>query len=368
MSAHQADPDEYLSVNEESPKGVLPKPLHSVTYQTFRLYLIFTFFSIVGVLARVGLTDLTTYNGNYVGGVIWANFASCFVMGAFGFSSNEGFWARVLRSTGAASKAKLPMYTGVTTGFCGTLSSFSTLLLQVFYQAANLTNGKTFHFPNRGGYGIMEFFSVIITQLAVSMAGLNLGKHFMNNVVEKRYSLTPTLYRFVELGCAAMGVVSYVAVLVLTIVLPQWRAWLFSCLFSPFACFLRYNLAQYLNLIVPQFPLGTFAANTLAVVVLNIVTLLNRGKSPSHSGRLVTKVIQCQVLTGFADGFCGTLSTISTFIMELCLISRMFPDGRGMGYSYMYGAISVMVSFALLVAILGSYSWKVGLLETICAT
>lgn len=69
-------------------------------------------------------------------------------------------------------------------------------------------------------------------------------------------------------------------------------------------------------------------------------------------------VISCQVFQGLMDGFCGALTTISTWIVELTTLKR--------SAAHLYGALSIGVALALLVAIMGTFRWTVGFSELKC--
>lgn len=59
-----------------------------------------------------------------------------------------------------------------------------------------------------------------------------------------------------------------------------------------------------------------------------------------------------QVLQGVQDGFCGCLTTVSTWVFELKGLKRR--------HAYRYGSSSVGVSLALLVVIMGTLKWTRG--------
>ncbi|CCH42418.1 putative membrane protein [Wickerhamomyces ciferrii] len=353
--------------NEESLSHILPEnhstteskqdklPIDSKQYENqpkaqnrilkeLKLLSILTFFAIIGVLARKGIVVLTTYDGVYVGGIIWANFTSCIIMGML-IQSNKAW-------TGRGPKASQPLYTGLTTGFCGTFSSFSSLILESFVKSANISIGKNYNYPN-GAYGIMEFASVIITQMSVSIAGLHFGKHLI-----KQYDPILPYYKVLETSIVILGILSWIAVICL-ISIKNWRSWIFACIVSPIACWTRYYASKYLNPKIKSFPMGTFFVNIFSTFIMAILNLLNRGKLPNGSGRIVNSVLSCHMIQGLEDGYCGTLSTVSTFVVELYTIKS--PK------SYRYGFISIIVAFIMMLLILGSYNWTNGLTNPLCS-
>ncbi|KAI5950540.1 hypothetical protein CANMA_005200 [Candida margitis] len=346
---------EGLKVEDQIEKAVPVLVTKSRKYLPIILNL--THGAIWGVLVRKGLIQLTTYNGSFLSGVIWANFTACVVMGLA--VEGEEIWMTLLEDKTYPTKSAIPLYTGITTGFCGTVSSFSTVLLDAFNKSADTMIGIHFHYPN-GAYGIMEFLAVILAQLGLSMMGFHIGKHLSQVIDNNVRPMTQKAYRFLELLSMALGV----SLVIITCFLigfknhGAWRSWTFAMLFAPFGAILRFYLSKYLNTKVKNFPMGTFAANTLGTLLLAIFTLLGRGRLPS-GGRINPHVMGCHVLVGLDDGFCGALTTVSTFMAELFALKTW--------HSYRYGFVSVVVGYALMILILGSYNWTVGLTDPVCS-
>jgi len=98
-----------------------------------------------------------------------------------------------------------------------------------------------------------------------------------------------------------------------------------------------------LTLRLPQFPLGTFVSNLLATALLGSFSL-------SSSAAIHPSSLSCQALIGLSDGFCGCLSTVSTFIAEILSLRKKF--------SYIYGITTVVAGQITLVLIIGVYYWS----------
>lgn len=305
-------------------------------------HLILALFAVVGVLARKGIVALTTYDGSYLGGVVWANFAACTIMGAL--VESQYAWI------GEKPKSEYLLYLGATTGFCGTCSSFSSLILEAFVKSANIMIGGASNYPN-AGYGVMECLSVMIAQMCISIAGFGLGRQLI-----QQYDPPSSHIAMVESILAVAGLCSWIAVTAL-MAIPGWRSWMFACVVSPLACWMRYHISKWLNPRNKEFPLGTFTVNVIATVLLAVLNLLGRGKV--GNGRIVNTVLSCHIIQGLEDGLCGTLSTVSTFVSELH--SLKLRSG------YIYAGVSLSVCYALMLLILGSYNWTWGLLDPMCS-
>lgn len=84
----------------------------------------------------------------------------------------------------------------------------------------------------------------------------------------------------------------------------------------------------------------------LATAILGTSYVLQR--RPLAGGAL--SILQCQVLQAVEDGFCGSLSTVSTFVVEI-------DDMRGRrGAGYLAG--SWVMGVLIMVAIVGGSWWN----------
>jgi fluoride ion exporter CrcB/FEX len=121
-----------------------------------------TFFSFLGTLARLGVEAITVYpNAPWSSPVLWANMGGSFALGFLSEDRNlfrhewtgsestqNSFHPSKLEKDTASVHAKagenhgkvkktIPLYIGLATGFCGSFTSFSSLILDVFLALSN---------------------------------------------------------------------------------------------------------------------------------------------------------------------------------------------------------------------------------------
>lgn len=344
---------------------------HTVSTLATKIYTLsyLVLFSIFGTLARVGLTALTSYHGAPVFSTVWANVGGSFIMGfltedrmLFRHEWGRAVYDEAIRSKkdgedlSAAKKAHLatkktiPLYIGLATGFCGSFTSFSTFLRDAFLAASNdlPVPGSGFAIHRNGGYSFMALLGVLVTDITLSLGAYTMGTH----LAAATEGLTPSLpFRFTRKVLDRLAVVlgwgCWLGAIFLCIFPPHkhWRGQItFALVFAPIGCLGRFYLAMYLNAKRPSFPLGTFAANIIGTTILAI------GWDVAHipAGGVIT----CQVMQGLEDGLCGCLTTVSTWVAELHTLRRR--------HSYIYGAVSVITGFALMIIIMGSLRWSHG--------
>jgi fluoride ion exporter CrcB/FEX len=347
-------------------------------------YLIF--FSFLGTLARLGLQALTFYTGApVVTGVLWANLTGSLVMGFLLEDKNlfqqewgtptptpkDAHEAAQHATNHRAVKKTIPLYIGLTTGFCGCCTSFSSFMRDVFLALANalpdpsLPAGTGIASRN-GGYSFMALVAVLILTISLSLSALIFGAHLALALARVTPTVPFALTRrvldrvmvFLAWGC-------WLGAVFLAIWPPDrhgdadtWRGRaVFALVFAPLGCLGRFYISVLLNSRIPSFPLGTFAVNMLGTAVLGLCYDLQH---VSGLGAVVPAALTgCGVLQGVMDGFCGSLTTISTWVAELNGVARR-------SHAYIYGVVSVAGGLGLLVVIMGSLLWTRGFEEPVC--
>ncbi|TGJ79057.1 hypothetical protein E0Z10_g9699 [Xylaria hypoxylon] len=347
-------------------------------------------FAILGTLGRLGLQALTFYPGAAIPfSSVWPNFGGTLIIG-FLTEDRMLFWhewgstpakmktgdeacspdsQRVAPDLAAAKNAHLavkktiPLYIGLATGFCGSFTSFSSFIRDVFLALSNdlpMPDGASS--PRNGGYSFLALLAVIVGTVSLSFSGFYLGAH----LAEALESVTPSLRyplsrKILDPLAVVLGWGSWIGAIILSIIpldessspglSESWRGQAtLALVFAPLGCLLRFYVSSRLNRRFVAFPLGTFAVNIAGTAILGLSWDL------AHVPK--GGVIGCQLLQGIEDGFCGCLTTVSTWIVELSVLGRR--------KAYLYGAVSVISAVVLMIAIMGGLRWSQGFSSLLC--
>ncbi|KAG5755632.1 hypothetical protein H9Q72_002921 [Fusarium xylarioides] len=325
-------------------------------------------FSIMGTLAREGMTALLIYPGApVILPTLWVNFAGCLVMGFLaedrmlfrhewgpdtsGTASDDTPTESEDTDLEAAKshlnvKKTLPLYIGLSVGFCGSFTTFSTFILDSFLALCNGLETPSAPTSDRNkGYSFCALTAVVLLTVHVSLGGLFLGAHLAIFAQHIMPSLPYFFMRkFLDPVATILGWGCWIGAILLCIYPPSddWRgSVLFSLAFAPLGVFTRFYLAVFLNGKLPTFPLGTFAANVIGTLILAVVW--------DVSQILSRPLLGLQLLEGVKNGYCAVVTTVSTLALELSSLQRK--------HAYRYGAVSFLVSFGLMVIISGSFKW-----------
>lgn len=345
-------------------------------------YLIF--FSIWGTLARLGLQALTLYPGAPVTqGVLWANVGGSLIIGFLAedrilFSEAWGKSSKGLAALPALERNKIhvarrktiPLYVGLTTGFCGCFTSFSSWQRDALLVMLNRTTSDSL--PRAGGYTFLALLATLILTPALCMAALQVGEHLALALE----SFMPRLnFRFIrkilDPVMVPIALLSWSAAVVLSIWPPDrpsgpssetswlgevWRSEaLFACVFAALGCITRFYISIWLNPRLSSFPLGTFTVNMFGSILEAIFYDIQHAPL---AGSIYDGLVSCQILQGLMDGYCGSATTISTWVLEL--------KGLRKRHAYIYGLVSTFVGLGFMIVVMGSFNWTRGFETTMC--
>ena len=393
------------SSDEKSKQEVSP-PRQRVSRLATEVYTVshLVFFSILGTLARLGLQALTFYPGAPVQtGLLWANVGGSLIMGFLSEdrqlfreewgslhgprakTEDEEKAKRQRRSPSvskrhAAVKKTVPLYIGLATGFCGSFTSFSSFMRDAFFAMSNALNvpishpssapiSETIDVQRNPGYSFLALLAVLITTIGLSLMALQFGAHTALFLEPVAPSIPFLLSRkIIDRLFVLLGWGCWLAAILMAIFPPDrpggpvgdaswtqetWRSQaLFALVFAPPGCLLRFYTSLHLNGRIKAFPLGTFAVNIFGTAMEAMFLDLQRVP--------IGGMVGCQVLQGMSDGFCGCLTTVSTWVAEL--------TGLRLRHAYVYGLMSVTIALSLMVIIMGSLQWTNGFENPLCIT
>ena len=390
---------------EKSEEGANSPPQQGVSKLATEIYTIsyLVFFSIIGTLCRLGLQALTLYPGAPVQfGVLWANVGGSLIMGLLSedrklfreewgtpsspketTSHDEEKHISVQRSPSAgqrhaAIKKTIPLYIGLATGFCGSFTSFSSFMRDSFFALSNILPvpishpstapiSPTVDVHRNPGYSFMAVLAILITTVGLCIGALQTGAH-LALAIEPFAPSIPFVFlrKVVDRSVVLLAMGSWLGAIFLAIWPPDrpggplgkeswaqemWRTRaLFALVFAPLGCLLRFYASLLLNGRIKSFPLGTFAVNIFGTLMEAVFLDLQRVP--------VGGMVGCQVLQGMSDGFCGCLTTVSTWVAEL--------KGLRTRHAYFYGLMSVGVALGLMVIVMGISLWTVGFRSVQC--
>ncbi|TVY71337.1 Fluoride export protein [Lachnellula suecica] len=392
---------------KEEPERTEDKKAQKVSKLATQLYTIsyLILFSFLGTLARLGLQAITFYPGApVVFSELWANFGGSLFMGFLSedrilfkeewgtptyhhkieeakkrardeeSGSEAGVDLEAAKKAHNSTKKTLPLYIGLATGFCGCFTSFSSFIRDAFLAMSNAlptplnhsedygrsAASSTSTVQRNGGYSFMALLAVIITTVALCISGLYIGAHVAIATEPFIPSLPYKLCRkFLDRLAVVLAWGCWLGAIFLAIWPPDrhdgppeiWRGRaVFALVFAPLGCLGRFYASLYLNGKIASFPLGTFVVNIFGTAVI--------GMSYDLQHVPLGGVVGCQVLQGIEDGFCGCLTTVSTWVSELSSLRRR--------HAYRYGAASVIVALCFLIVIVGSMQWTRGFADLQC--
>ncbi|KAI9015977.1 CrcB-like protein-domain-containing protein [Hyaloraphidium curvatum] len=399
-----------LGGEEKEPEPPEPAPLVvDIPQPPLAIHAVLIPASIIGYLLRAALSLSPPFTAAATTATFYPNFVGCIIMGFFQ-AGREYFW----RLGPPVSGHGWLWWFAICTGLCGSLTTWSSWQVATFNAFAG-SDGSGLPVQERLVKGIGDLAFGAATFVAGIVVGSHLWQGAEAGFVHFRRSRAPIVvgdadkepekpdaggviasvdviepaveFRFVPLGWTGLDystwapsdylllltVVSSIAAIVAVLAvdssgsLEHGRTYGFGMLFAPIGTTVRYKLSRYnipvarkgpLALFPATFPVGTFTANVVGTSILAAMYTVARTVPLGPFTGQKSDTYQCALIGAAADGFCGCLTTISTFCFEVVTLMRL--GGRGVGTAYTYGAISAAASLAVCTCVIGAVYWSRG--------
>ncbi|KAG5355966.1 UPF0695 membrane protein [Yarrowia sp. B02] len=314
------------------------------------LYLNLSVFAMAGAIARQGITLLTVFTGSYSpSGLLWCNFAGCLL---YGWLEDSHIFS-LIEDQKQVPRRKIPLWVGMGPGFCGSMTSFSSIMLEAFLFGANQNIPKA-DYPD-AGYGVQSVMAVGLIHYGLSFAGLEVGHHLADFLPIP--PMTVPFERAVSFVIGCCSIALFCLFIIFAALWKSWRTWMYLGLWALAGANFRFQFSRLNRLGSGKNPWGTFTSNLIATLILAIGAMLQMGKVGDSA--LVTNVVQCQIIGGIANGFCAALSTVNDMVDECYHMSYK--------RAYVYAWFTNFFGFSLMILVLGSFTWTNSLTAPHCA-
>jgi fluoride exporter len=189
----------------------------------------------------------------------------------------------------------------------------------------------------------MDGVTKTVFTLCMALFSIQAGAH-MASLIRPHIRPLPLPNKTVRFTISTISVLMYVAAFPAYFRLPSiYRHQATAALLFSFPGTLtRYLLSINLNTRLKLFPLGTFTANMLGTALLGTFRVLQSKPTPVSPNA-------CALLQGLSDGYCGCLTTVSTFAAEVKTLKEW--------KAWLYVALSWTGGQLLLLVIQGSSFW-----------
>ncbi|XP_077966041.1 uncharacterized protein LOC120336803 [Styela clava] len=303
-------------------------------------YLSVATFSIVGCIIRVGV-DYGLSSNTYMqiespNSIIFqsffANMIGSFILGLLTASTLKNM------------SGMLPIYTGLSTGLCGSITTFSKFNQQV----SEMIVGQAITIGNP----YFTAFAAIILGIAAPICSFIFG-HDLSLEIRKVVCVTDGTdfsrqRRSIKVSKSIIYIsipffiISWITLSVLAIVYSHHQNIIYTCLcgvLAPFGATLRFILSK-LNVntrpclkygFLKRMPIGTFLANFIGATVMAFLNVILVWTNMWCPWKAFFRALQ--------SGFCACLTTVSTFVSEIT--SLRSKEGIFVSHCYAFLTIAL---------------------------
>jgi fluoride ion exporter CrcB/FEX len=292
-------------------------------------------FTYIGVICRVYLTNLSMWDGIQSFPSIWAQIVGSVIIG-FLISHKD-----IIHGT---------IYTGLSTGLCGSLTTFSAWNAEASYVVLHLNQSVLVSLsPTAPANRAMGYITVLLLGLGLPAAALMFGKSFgqsfikLSESIHSKFCAHGINKKLIFILITSVYIITTVAVISAYIIISDYSM-TFALTLGGIGTYIRWVLSRFDNNSCGKFPFGTLTVNLVGSAILAGVVVIE--------AHFDLDELMESFLYGVAIGFCGCLTTVSTFISQCCL-------SLSLRSALIYIFLSVGLAQVIFITILGTYSWVV---------
>lgn len=239
-------------------------------------------------------------------------------------------------------------------GFCGSFTTFSGWQVQaaqtflrnhIFVAFLNLLIGVcSFYGSLRSGRHFGSFLQFIVTHYIAPEPQIGDGA----GSEQTARGSSPVWQSCRNIVLACLGYAMWLLFGLLFVFAQRSRMWSGPSVFAPLGALLRWYVSRW-NANWPNFKLYTFLVNVIGTFIYAVLLVCQLKFATLH-GRNILDI----VLSALMSGFCGCLTTVSTFVLELRYSPHTYRT-----YLYCFTSLLAAQSFAICVLSVAKFAYKV---------
>mmetsp|Transcript_32993 Transcript_32993/g.33601 ORF Transcript_32993/g.33601 Transcript_32993/m.33601 type:complete len:722 (+) Transcript_32993:270-2435(+) len=278
--------------------------------------------------------------------IMYTQIVGCVIMG---FVTSH---KKLMSNSCYSNRINRVLYISITTGLCGSITTFSKWQIECSKNFILQWDGQSsISFATTNGGRFIEWIVSLWIGVALPLMALHLGHHLSllsplsnDKLCECHQTTTNQPVSALEVLLVLITILVTVLIILLTIfVYSTWEHMTYTAVFGALGAYLRYQLSK-LNPHSKDFPIGTFMANISGTWLLAGITLISTFFVDYYNQSVKS------VMYGVSTGFCGCLTTVSTFVNEI--------DTMSVYNSYRYGILSNLVAQFGIILIFGVYAYS----------
>jgi fluoride ion exporter CrcB/FEX len=281
---------------------------------------------------------------------IYANALGCFLMGIFAEINTA------ILTPNKYTRFSNLITVGVMTGYCGSTTTFSAWQFDCMYALITGQVGTFFfreiigmcvsYYALVAGHDISQLVFVPLYNKAKSVKVTGKPHDFIEEV---RESGTDGIWRWIIIAFVIanlLAIATFITLLSISSLGESWHIVFAAALMAPFGATLRYVCSLLNTKYAPKIPLFTFFANLVGTIIVGFFRITDQRYSAIN-----TKEGLNVFFLGVTNGFCGCLTTVSSFVEE---VHTKLKDVR---WKYLYILMTFVFPCLALLVIVGPFVW-----------